>query len=193
VIYCCFLLDLSSKVYRVKSVVVLLSILTLFACKSENKNEENTKIDRIVLASGGCYGQCPYQALDITENLKVNYFGGEFSKLEGDFHSNIKQIVWDTICKRLNELEYNECDSIYDNSVDDQSIELIIYYGNKKKHIKGQSASFPEELNALFYEIIHLTKTMDMKKSKKAYQFPTNFQIVEQIEINFLPPLPETE
>jgi hypothetical protein len=177
----------------VKSAVVIISILTLFACKSENKTEKNTKIDRIVLASGGCYGQCPYQALDITENLKVNYFGGEFSKFEGDYNSTIKQQIWDTICEKLNQMEIMECDSVYSHSLDDQSIELIIYYGNKKKHIKGQSASFPEELNALFYEIIHLTKTMDMKKSKKAYQFPTTYQKEYELLIDFIPPMPILE
>lgn len=159
-----------------KSAVIIISILTLFACKSENKSEKNTKIDRIVLATGGCNGQCTYQALDINKSLEVNYFGGDFSKFEGDYHSAIKQLTWDTICEKLNQMEIMNCDSDYTRSLDDQSIELILYSGKKMKRIRGQEFSFPDELRILFYEIIQLTKSMDFKKSKKAHQFPTSCQ-----------------
>jgi hypothetical protein len=177
----------------VKSAVVLLSILILFACKSENKNEKDTKIDRIVLATGGCNGRCTYQALDINKSLKVNYFGGEFSKLEGDYHLTIKQLIWDTICEKLNQMEIMECDSVYSRSLDDQTIELIIYSGNNMKRIRGQEFSFPDELRILFYEIIDLTKTMDLKKSKKSHQFPTSCQKENDVIIEFIPPMPITE
>lgn len=176
-----------------KSAVVLLLILTLFACKSEKQPKKNAKIDRIVLATGGCNGRCSYQALDITKNLKMNFFGGKYSELEGDYHSSIKQVTWDTICEKLNQMEIMECDSVYNRSLDDQSIELILYSGKKMKRIRGQEFSFPDELRIHFYGIIDLTKTMHLKKSKQAHQFPTTYQKVNEVIIEFIPPMPELD
>jgi hypothetical protein len=135
--------------------------------------------------------------------LSYKYYGGETpflsspdgspdGKLKGYYSGKITQSFWDTLNIKLEQIKYKQLDSSYENSVDDQSLEIFIHYDNKVKHIKAQSASLPENVASVFYYIANSYKVIKPKSTKDTFKFESTTQgplpIPDIKQVKFPPP-----
>lgn len=160
--------------------LLFFALASLLACNNSSaKKDEITKIE---IATGGCFGPCQSTVVSIDSSLSYKYFGGGVSlvfrgdtsnkgKLKGYYSATISRAFWDTIKTKLEDINFRRLDTSYQQSVDDQSLEVFIHYGNKLKHIKAQSASLPEGASNVFYYIIKSYKIIKPKPSGDAFSF----------------------
>lgn len=162
---------------------LIFTILTLLFSCSDNKAKRKNEIKRVVFATGGCFGNCPIQAIDIESSLKVRYHGVQYTDSIGFFIGNITSGFWDTLNIKLENINYKQLDTSYQHSVDDLSTEIYIYGNGKVKHIKGQSASLPDSVMTVYRWLMQKIKHLKLHPSKDSLTFPTNTE----------KPLPEIE
>ena len=164
--------------------------------KDKNK-VKTTEINKICIASGGCFGTCPKLAIEINSNLNYRFYGGGYSKLKGIYQGKIEQKNWENICESLEKIEYKKLDSSYSHSVDDLSIETIIYYSTNKKHIYAQESSLPDSVRKVLLNILETYKKVELSQISNneydKFKFETEYQygispppITEKIK--FTPP-----
>lgn len=156
--------------------ILLFSILALlFSCNNDKVKRKN-EIKRVVFATGGCYGNCPIQAIDIDSSMKVRYHGVKHTDSVGFFIGNITSEFWDTLNIKLENVNYKQLDTTYEHSVDDLSTEIYIYYNNKVKHINGQSASLPDSIMTVYQWLMQKIKHLKMHPIKDSLTFPTSIE-----------------
>jgi hypothetical protein len=156
--------------------IFTISILTLFfACDNKNDRREN-EIKRIVFATGGCYGTCPIQAIDIDNTLALKYHGIEYTDKIGFYTGVVTSGFWDTLNIKLESVNYKQLDSMYDRSSDDLSTEIFIYYNDKVKHIYGQSASLPDSVMTVYDWLLKSMRTFELKQAQDSLTFQTRIQ-----------------
>jgi hypothetical protein len=161
---------------------ILLYYLLIFSVISCNNNQSpyhrHNNIKQIFFATGGCYGPCPYFAIEIDSSLSYNFQGNKYAEKSGTFKGRISQGFWDTLNIKFENAQFEGLDTLYNQSVDDLSTEVIIYYGNKRKRILGQSMILPPKLMEAYNWLLLSYKKIDLKPV---------FQTVIQ---NPLPPQP---
>lgn len=162
------------------SLIFLLTIVFLSSCdKHARRKNEITKIE---IATGGCFGPCQSTVTSIDSSLDYKYFGGDIyfpltsdtknnKKLKGYYFAKVSPGFWDTLNIKLEEINYKKLDTSYQHSVDDESLEVFIHYGNNIKHIKAQSASLPDNIAHVFYSIINSYKTIKPKPTSDTFHF----------------------
>lgn len=158
----------------------------LFSCHNGNYRQRKNEITKIEIATGGCFGPCQSTVTSIDSSLEYRYFGGETyflpqdaakdGKLKGYYSGKIRQGFWDTLNIKFENIDYKHLDTSYQHSVDDQSLEIFIHYGNKIKHIKAQSGSLPDSVAHVFYYVINSYKTVKPKPVKDTFLFESEVQ-----------------
>jgi hypothetical protein len=48
-------------------------------------SEDPDAISKVIFATGGCYGECPYYAIEIDAALNYKYDGGKYAKSHATF------------------------------------------------------------------------------------------------------------
>jgi hypothetical protein len=154
-------------------ILLLITLTTLLSCNN-NREKRKNQINRIVFATGGCYGKCPVQAIDIDSSLGFKYHGEAFTENKGFFIGSVTAGFWDTLNIKFEQIHYESLDTLYDHSVDDLSTEILIYYKDKVKHIHGQSESLPANLKTVYEWLMTSINTFKFQSSKDSLEFPTN-------------------
>lgn len=170
-----------------KTTLSVLLFVVLFSC-SDNQVNKNQYISRIVYATGGCFGQCPIQVIDIDSSLTFHYQGVKFTKDTGLFKGIISVDFWNELNKNLKENDFKKLDSNYFQSVDDQSIEIMIYYNNKVKRIRAQENSAPQEIHRFIKWFDKEFSSLKYDRSSIQHDFPTKYQILIEDQIPLLIP-----
>lgn len=174
---------------RFKLIIIISILVLFFGCDS--KHGRQNEIKRVVFATGGCFGECPIQAIDIDSSLAVKYHGVQFTDSVGFFIGNISTDSWDSLNIMIENINYKELDSSYENSIDDLSTEIYIYYNNSVKHITGQSASLPDSVLTVYRWLMTEIKKLKIQPSKDTLTFPTMVEKPLRItleKIKFIPP-----
>lgn len=142
-------------------------------------------ITKIEVATGSCFGPCQKTAVSIDSTLAYKYYGGEIlfplppgksDNLNGYYTGTVSRSLWDVLNSKLEAIHYQQLDTVYKRSVDDQSLEVIIHYQGSTKHIRAQSASLPNNVREVFYWIARSYKQVKIKPSKDTFQFGTTLQ-----------------
>ena len=139
-----------------------------------------------MFATGGCYGTCPIQAIDIDSTLAFKYHGIEYTDKKGFYTGVVTSDFWDTLNIKLESINYKKLDTAYNHSVDDLSTEIFIYYKDTVKHIYGQSASLPDSVMTVYGWLLNSMRTFELKTTQDSLTFPT---VIEKP----LPPPPMPE
>lgn len=151
-------------------------MIAILFCSCRRKSE----INKVEIAAGLCFGDCQPVIINIDSSLKYNFYGDKSpfkssdsnNRLYGYYTGKIRQSLWDSITNELDKVHYKELDTSYQNSIDDQSLEIFIHHGNKVKHIKAQSASLPKNVAKAFYLIEGSYKNVALRK----VDTPINFE-----------------
>lgn len=124
----------------------------MFACNGSKHKESsrNNEIKKISFATAGCYGKCPFLAIEIDSNLSYKFYGGNYADKHGFFKGTITQGFWDTLNLKFEQIKYKKLDTLYNASVDDMPIESYITYGQKRKPLHGQEMSIPDTVREVF-------------------------------------------
>ncbi len=179
----CYLKGLLLYLNQMKPLILLLSALLLISCHKHVKIK--TEITKIELATGAdCMGPCQHTALAIDSSLCYQFYAAPSRDSvsvfaihkKGFYTGTISEPLWDSLVTHLEAINYSKLDTSYNYSADDQSLELVIHYGNKIKHIKAQSASLPDKVRVVFYEIANSYKTVNLKKVEQPIKFETTYQ-----------------
>ncbi len=174
--------------------VKLVLTLALFSrCTDSKPIERKNGINRIVFATGGCFGPCPVQIFDIDSSLSVKYNGIQDSRLEGFHKGKISQEFWDSLNIKFENINYKELDSAYNQSVDGLTTELMIYYRKsnkiKIKYIHGQSSNLPDSVGNVYDWLLERLDTITLTQTKDSLVFPTYLDKPPiRTIIKFLPP-----
>lgn len=156
-----------------KKNILIVFTLSLFISCNENKSFRKNEIHKIIFATGGCFGECPIQAIEIDSNFNVKYHGVEYTNRIGFYTGKTTRSFWDTLNIKFENISYKQLDSSYFGSVDDLSTEIYIYYDNNIKYICGQSSSLPDTVMSTYNWIINSIDKIDLIKSKDSLTFPT--------------------
>lgn len=166
-----------------------LMLVFISGCTQQPKQSED-EISRVVFASGGCYGPCPVQVIDIDSSLAFKFFGLSYSVAEGYQVGRVTDAFWDTLKLKLESVNFRQLDTVYIHSIDDLSTEILIYHNGKVKHISGQSASLPENVWEVYACLMKSMKGLEYIPTSDTLRFPTR---VGQPIISFKVPMPEPE
>jgi hypothetical protein len=169
-----------------KQLIFLIFIIFLVACSKPN--QRHNEITKIEIATGGCFGPCQLTAVVIDSSLLYHYYGGEIrpalfpkpeqrEKLVGYYTGIITKDFWDSLNVKLEKINYKQLDTAYERSVDDESLEVFIHYGNKVKHIKAQSASLPDSVAQVFYYIIKSHKLLKLKSTTDTFEIESKIHL----------------
>jgi hypothetical protein len=169
--------------------------LTLFIGCDIKNHKRNNEINRIVFATGGCYGTCPIQSIDFDSNLTFKYHGVKYTDKKGYYIGTMTNGFWDTLNMKLESINYKQLDTVYNHSVDDLSTEIFIYYNDKVKHIYGQSSSLPDSVMTVYNWLLNSIRTLDSKPTQDSLTFSTTIQIIlpppPMPTLKFIPPTDE--
>ena len=168
-----------------KHILTILILTLLTGCDSINHRRTN-EIKRIVFATGGCYGTCPIQVIDIDSTLILKYHGIAYTDKKGFYTGIVTSGFWDTLNIKLEGINYKKLATVYDHSDDDLSTEIFIYYKDNVKHIYGQSASLPDSVMAVYDWLLNSIRTFELKTTQDSLNFPT---VIEKPLPT--PPMPE--
>ncbi|EMR04636.1 DUF6438 domain-containing protein [Cesiribacter andamanensis] len=119
---------------------------------------------KIVLETGGCYGECAEFTAVFTKTGAFNYDGREFSTLKGkhSYELTPEQLLSiDSLYKRSFYDRFDE--NIYYGSADGWEMELIVQKNGETKRIRGTYYSFPYPL---FLLVDNLVSIVDRKISE---------------------------
>lgn len=165
--------------------LLLATIVFLSSC--DRKDQRKNEITKIEIATGGCFGPCQSTVVSIDDALHYRYFGGDThfplppdagnnGRLKGYYSGKISRGFWDTLNIKFEHIKYKQLDSSYPHTIDDQSLEVFIHYGNKIKHIKAQSASLPDSVARVFYDVINSYKIVKPKPTRDTFKFESTTQ-----------------
>ncbi|MVN23559.1 hypothetical protein GO621_18725 [Mucilaginibacter sp. HMF7410] len=158
----------------IKLTTTIIILVTLFGCSANKKDYRQNVINRIVFATGGCFGTCPIQVIDIDSSLTFKYHGVENTNNIGFYSGRITNGFWDTLNLKLESIKYRQLDTSYEHSVDDLSTELYVYSdGNNVKHISGQSASLPDSIMTVYRWLLTSIKQLKFERTTNNFIFPT--------------------
>lgn len=164
------------------------SILTAFACTNNQLENNRSSITSIEVATGYCHGDCSFTAIQIDKSFNYKYYGGVNAKKQCYYAGKIDSKLWDNFTDQLVKIKYRKLDSIYNNTVDDQSIELIIHDKNGIKHIRAQSESLPPYVSKVFYQIANSYTKVKLAPSNHIIYFNTTAQKFPKIQNPQFPP-----
>jgi hypothetical protein len=161
--------------------LILLIVILVSSC--QRQEPRYNEISSVELATGDCFGPCQYTATRIDSSLQFNFLGGPLSPgrtrktVRGNYTGRISRSFWDSLNKKLEHIHYKLLDTSYQQSADDQSLELIVYYHNKIKHVKAQSASLPDSVREVFDWIANSHKSVKLEPGTRLFQYHTKVQI----------------
>lgn len=145
--------------------LVSLTALIIASCNSDKSNNiRKNHITKVCFATGGCFGPCPFLAFEIDSSLNYKFFGGKYSTTTGFFKGRVSQEFWDTLNIKFEHINYKQLDTLYEHSIDDLSIETILHFDNKQKHIYAQSASLPDSIMTVFSWLMKSCKNIALIK-----------------------------
>jgi hypothetical protein len=155
--------------------IAAIAVVALFSCCSNNHdNKRPNEIIRIIFATGGCFGACPVQVIEIDSSLTTKYHGVIYSDSTGFYRGKVSNQFWDTLNMKFDSINYKNLDTSYEQSVDDLSTEILIFYGdNKIKHIFGQSSSLPDSVLIVYKWLLTSINQMKFEKTNDNLIFPT--------------------
>jgi hypothetical protein len=170
--------------------IVLTILISLFSCKDNKVDKRQNGIKRIVFATGGCFGPCAIQVIDFDSSLSVKYSGIKHTNLKGFHRGEITRDFWDSLNLKFESINYKELDSIYDQTVDDLTTELMIYDNdNKIKYIHAQSSSLPDSVLNVYNWLLKSIEKIQLVKTTDSLTFPTYLDRPPiRTIIKFLPP-----
>lgn len=148
-------------------------ILSFFIGCDNKKYKRDNEIKRIAFATGGCYGTCAVESVDIDSTLTLKYHGVKYSYKNGFYTGVVTSGFWDTLNIKFESINYKELDTSYDHSVDDLSTEILIYYKSNVKHIYGQSASLPDSVMTVYNWLLKSIRKLELKPTTDKLTFPT--------------------
>lgn len=168
--------------------MLAIAMLFLFACNFKGKKAK--AIEKVILGMGYCHGDCVFQAIQIDSNLEFKYYGGKNSEKKGYFISKVSPSLWKELEIRLDKINLNDLDTLYNQSYDDQSLELILYAKGTKKHVKAQYESLPQELKDVVNLLSGSYKNVNLQPVNYVIDFESKIQ-KEQIldSVPKFPPL----
>lgn len=161
---------------------ILLLILTLYSCQEKSVSVRHNKITKLTFATGGCFGDCPFLAIEIDSTLDYKFYGGKNADVKGYYIGKISQTLWDTINIRFEPLQNRNLDTNI-RSVDDMSIQSIIHFGQSVTKIKRQEMDLPKDIRDNFYWLMDSYKRIKLEKVADTIHFETIIQ-------NGLPAIP---
>lgn len=174
------------KSFPCKRGLLLIWLLLTIACnKPINRNNEITKIE---LATGDCFGECPLTVVSVDSTLTYKFYGGQYAKKKGYYTAHISQGLFDTLIIKLMSINYKQLNTSYEHSVDDQSLELIVHYQNKVKHVRAQSSSLPDSVSKVFYFLANTYKAVKLTQIKDSIRFETVIQKPLPVDLVKFPP-----
>lgn len=147
-------------------IISIFFILTCFACgdKQQQTSKRDNQIKRVSFATGGCYGTCPFIAIEIDSSLSYKLYGGRYSEKQGFFIGTITQDFWDTLNLKFEQISFKKLDTLYDATIDDMSIESYVTYGQIRKPLYGKEMDLPDSVRMTFQWLMDSYKKIQLNK-----------------------------
>jgi hypothetical protein len=157
----------------------------MVACGSDVKttSKDSNYVNKVSLATGGCYGTCPLMAVEIDSTLSFKYYGGRYSDKKGYFKGTVTQGFWDTLNIKFQKLNLEKLDTLFNSTLDDMTIESYFILKQTKRSLSGQEMSFPDSVREV------LKWVMNSYKSQSLTSIDTlTFDTKIQYGFEFIPP-----
>ena len=168
--------------------VILCLLATYSSCTSKKLKIRSNEISKISFASGGCFGKCPFLAIEVDSSLSYKYYGGLYSDKPGYYTGRISTELWDSINIKFEAIDFKHLDTSYQFSIDDLATQTIIFYADRRKVINAQSASLPKPVDSLLKWIMYSYKKVNLIPSKDSIYFCSRIQY----PLILPPPVPES-
>src|SRR6187455_796331 len=125
--------------------LLYLAIIILISCNSTiTKETQGDEIKKVILSSGACLGFCPVLTVEVDKNLNYKFYGSTHTSKKGFYVGKTTPFIWNSLTKNLDSCLYQKLSGDYHiGYLDEPSMEVTIYFGDKKKTISGEWKSIP--------------------------------------------------
>ena len=130
-----------------------------------------SEVDRIIISSSGCYGECPVESLSINSKGEVLFMGADYSVKKGFYSSYISSDKFRKILSDFERINFNDLDSgYYATHTDDETIDILFMRNDTIiKTIEDYGHEAPPEFIWAYLPLRHLSNELDF--SNKTLQF----------------------
>lgn len=154
------------------SIILALFSICLLSC---TKKKKDNKIHKIVFASGGCYGTCPVEVIEIDSSLTYRYHGEKHTEIKGYYTGKITQQLWDSINIKFEAANFRDLDTLYEESIDDLTTCVRIYFDNNEvKFIKADQSVLPKKAAEAYNLISKTNKKVKLTSATNLEGFDLN-------------------
>jgi len=157
-----------------RRIAIFIEILFMAAC--HKAHEQNNEISKIEIATSGCLRGCPVVGVQIDSSLKLVYYGGYKSKLQGYYEGKITQGIWDTLNFKLKHINCRKIDTSEIFTIDGENAEAVFYWNKQKRHIYRSIYENPDSISDALIWIINCYKRVGLQKSNDSVRFETTYQ-----------------
>jgi hypothetical protein len=170
-----------------RNLICLLFVVLSISCNKPASRDN--EITRLELATSSCFGPCPVTAVSIDSSLNLRFYGGSDAMRKGYFTGKISQKIWDSINIKLESIDYKNLNIKFNDSADDQTLEVIAHYKNGKvKHVLATSFGLAfaklNRIAKIFYWISNIYKSANLEPAKSPIKFETNCQYGHQSNVS---------
>jgi len=147
-------------------IIIILSILTILSCADNRYDVSKRKnhIYKISFATSGCYGKCPFLAIEIDSSLSYKFYGGRYTQRQGFFIGTITKEFWDSLNDKFEQTNFEHLDTLYNGTIDDMAIECYITNRQSKKLLYAQEMDLPDSVRIFFYWLMDTYKILELHK-----------------------------
>lgn len=165
-------------------------VVALISCENTNEptKSQNELLKIEIALGGGGQVPSPMQVFSIDNELNINYQGVGNTDRIGFYKGQFKQVLWDSLYYKLEEIDFKNLDTTYDHVDDDQTIELFIYHKGGVKHLIAQCTILPNELNEMWYWLKQKVNKTQLHKTSDTLIFETSIIPLYQERIKFSKP-----
>lgn len=174
-------------------------LCAVISCQHQDKSTElpYPDIEQVSVATGGCYGQCPFLAVEINRDLTCKYYGGEFSSPTGFFTGRINQELWDSLNTGLVGADFISYTQPDINMVDGMYFELVLEYQDSAYRYmipdvylppQGDTISAREQQEARMLASLHWV--VRRVSHSQLVRVPDTLEFKTRIQYEHLPPPP---
>jgi hypothetical protein len=145
-----------------KYLATLVVAITFWGCARQPSQSANTVIS---MQKTACYGACPVYSVEIFDDMKITYLGGENVPVEGEQTGEISRQQLDELIEAFTDSNFFDYESDYMGHVTDLPTTYIQFtYEGRSKKVRDYYGA-PQSLKDLENKVEELVRNIFWKEN----------------------------
>lgn len=119
------------------------AVSVVAGCSTQEPKPRVNEIVKVGLATSGCYGECPFLAIEVDSSLNYKFYGGDYSGKEGFYIGRVTPAFWDILNLLFEQAEHRSFVEPDLHVVDAMVYEFVIRDSDTLRHFGLPDVEFP--------------------------------------------------